>query len=96
MKLRDLRFGSVPAWPPVFGGPYGMGDRFAAGDFCTLKNAERFEDGVRVTIKCSDLESSGVMRWHGDMPSVEQVVVALRAHHGDDVATLGEIEIGVF
>jgi len=92
MKLRDLRLGSVPAWPPAWGRP---GHDSPSGRICVLNSAEISPESrraVRVEIEGDGIQFWGTMIWDED-PSVERVLAALRDHIGADVATLADIDI---
>ncbi len=96
MKLRELRHGPISSWPPMWGGSYGRGDRFAIGEVGTLKAVEpaRGMPGLHIEIEFEGRTQSGIMQWEGNNPPMERVIEVLRRHIGQELRGLGEIELG--
>lgn len=95
MKVRELRYGLMSAWPPTFGAAYGPGDTFPVGAVGTLKAVQpsRGMAGVHVQIEYEGRTWTGMMQWDGK-PSVKRMVVVLEQHVGEELRTLGDIEVG--
>ena len=93
MKLRDLRYGPRPAWPPRWGGSYNRQDTFPVGEVGILKNVEPSGPGVHITIEVGGARLSATMLWEGSKPSPGEVVAALRPRIGTEIAGLGDVDV---
>ena len=93
MRLRDLRYGMGPAWPPSLGGPYNPdSSTFPQAGEGILKSAALPADGpgVNIAIEFDGGTYSARMLWDGDSPSPDEVVAALGRCIGRQVSQLGD------
>jgi len=96
MKLRELKHGPIHAWPPMFGGSYGPGDRFPVGEVGVLRHVDTAKrmPGLHLEIEYEGRTWSGVMQWDGDDATREKVRDILRRYIGKDLSALRDIELG--
>lgn len=95
MKLRELKHGPIHAWPPMFGGAYGRGDRFPVGEVGVLKAVDNAKGmpGLHFEIEYEGRTWSGIMRWDGDELSGGHLRDVLRRYVGKELHELRDIEV---
>ena len=94
MRVQELKRDSVAAWPPAWGGSYGAGTTFPAGEQGHLLHVEpRSEGGVTLIIEFDrGQHHQGILLWTTP-PDVEDVLRTLERGVGQPVAQVGGLEI---
>lgn len=93
MRVRDLRFGMVNAWPPSWRALPGM--PFPLGEDGILAGAHvRSRDSVMIRIVYDDREHEGLFVWDGP-PSPSVLAALLNGAAGRPIREVGDLKIPV-
>jgi hypothetical protein len=96
MKIRQLKrkagMAVMSVWPPQWASAYRAGDYFATGEEGVLHSVRRTENRLDLTMWWSGREHFGVLEWTPP-PALETVENVLRAHIGEPIQTIGDIDI---
>ena len=94
MKMRELKrtYGTavMSVWPP--GVIASAGTRFIESGAGVLKSVKVMGERIAIIIQDGDLEGHAGLEWDAP-PSVAAVETVLRAHIGDGIKQISELEI---
>ena len=91
MRIRDLKFGTVKAWPPAWRALPGR--RFVLGEEGILAEARvRSRDSITIRILHDDEEHYGLFAWDG--PPASQVLAdLLNGATGRSIREVGDLTL---
>lgn len=91
MRVRDLRFGTVNAWPPCWRARPGIPSPLGEGG--TLAGVRvRSADSIMIRIFYDDREHDGLFAWDGP-PSPSVLADLLNGAAGRPIEEVGDLEI---
>ncbi len=95
-KVRELKRRSgaviVSCWPPLWASPYGRGSKLATSDEGILRSMRRVGDRLSLTTEYDGRQDVGSLEWDAP-PRLEDVERVLRAHIGETLRSIGELEV---
>jgi hypothetical protein len=96
MKLVELkrRVGnsSYHVWPPPWASSYGADNRFATGDEGVLKDVQRQDNGLSLTMMYDGREHMASLEWDPP-PTLADVERVLNANLGREIKAIGELDV---
>jgi hypothetical protein len=102
MKIQELIIKSgtatVSSWPPVWASSYGPGDVFPHTEEGVLESVKRIrnpadpKEHLMLVKKVKGHEYVGALQWD-EPPTIAAVEVMLKAHLGESIRAIGELEV---
>jgi hypothetical protein len=93
MRVRDLKFGTVNAWPPIWRTLPGRG--FAIGEEGILLGARvRWSGSLMVRMRSGQEEHEGLLTWDGP-PAPQAFAELLNRSAGKSIADIGDLPLPV-
>jgi hypothetical protein len=93
MRVRDLRFGGVNAWPPCWRARPGILSPLGEGGILASVRV-RSRDSVVIRIVDDDREHDGLLVWDG-LPSASVLADLLNGAAGRPIDEVGNLEIPI-
>ena len=96
MRIRELRrkagIATVSCWPPKWASGYRPGAKLAFAADGVFRSVRRIGNRLSLSMQYDGREHVGGLEWDAP-PSIDNVEKLLRAHVGEPITAIGELEV---